>query len=153
MKLFRVEVDGYVFHLGKREKELLALILRQYPVIPPAHYKLSKSAATVDTANQRLLDEALAEQRKENRKLVDAFLADTQRFSEMPNYSRLKLAAGEIEWLLQVLNDVRVGNWILAGSPEELPHSETSGPGTPHEWGMELAGFFQMNLLRALGKA
>lgn len=153
MKLFRVEDDNYVFHLGKREKELLALILRQYPVIPPAHYKLSKSKASADNANQRLLDDALAEQRKENKKLVDSFLADTQRFSEMPTYSRVKLASGEIEWLLQVLNDIRVGNWILAGSPEELPHSESRVPDTPHEWGMELAGFFQMNLLTALGKA
>jgi hypothetical protein len=150
MKLFRSEDDGFVFHLGKRERELLMLILRQYPVIPPAHYKLSNSPAADNKSNQRLLDEALAEQRNENKKLVDAFLADTRRFSEMPTYSRLKLTAGDIEWLLQVLNDIRVGSWILAGSPEELPHSETNTPSTPYEWSMELSGFFQMNLLHAI---
>lgn len=153
MKLLRVEDDHYVFHLENREKDLLTLVLRQYPVIPPAHFQLTKSAAPADPANQRLLDEALADQRKENKTLVEAFLANTQHFSETQTFSRLKLTAAEIEWLLQVLNDIRVGNWILAGSPEELPHPDLSDWNSPPVWGMELAGFFQMNLLQAIRAA
>lgn len=153
MKLLHVKDNSYLFDLDKREKELLTLILRQYPVIPPAHHKLSKSPAPADQPNQRLLDEALAEQRKENKKLVDAFLANPQRFHETQTHSRMKLAATETEWLLQVLNDVRVGNWILSGSPDELPYSaDPDDWNTPHVWAMELAGFFQMSLLHALTK-
>jgi hypothetical protein len=152
VKFLRVENDRYVFHLDKRDKELLILVLRQYPVIPPAHFRLSKSGKAAEESNQRLLDEALAEQRRENKKLVDVFVADPQRFSETQNFCRLKLTAGEIEWLLQVLNDIRVGNWVLAGSPEELPHSETGKWSTPQILGMELADFFQMNLLEAMNR-
>lgn len=148
MKFLRVEDDQSVFHLEKREKELLVILLRQYPVIPPAHHRLSKSTAPTNAANQKLLDDALAEQRNENKKLVDAFLADPQRFSETDTFCRLKLTAAETEWLLQVLNDIRVGSWILAGSPEELPHADFADWTAPEVWAMELAGFFQMSLLK-----
>ena len=148
MKFLRVEDDHSVFHLEKREKELFIVLLHQYPVIPPAHHRLSKSTAPANEPNQKLLDDALAEQRRENKLLVDAFLADPQRFSEAAKFCRLKLTAAETEWLLQVLNDIRVGSWILAGSPEELPHSDSTGWIAPEVWAMELAGFFQMSLLK-----
>ena len=148
MKFLRVEDDYSVFHLDKREKELLIILLRQYPVIPPAHHRITKSSAPTSDANQKLLDDALAEQRKENKTLVDAFLADPQRFSETDKFCCLKLTVAETEWLLQVLNDIRVGSWILAGSPEELPHSDFTDWTTPEVWAMELAGFFQMSLLK-----
>lgn len=153
MKFLRIEDDHLVFHLDKREKEVFVVLLRQYPVIPPAHHRLSKSAAPVNEANQKLLDDALAEQRNENKQRVDAFLADPQRFSETDTFCRLKLAPTEIEWLLQVLNDIRVGSWILAGSPEELPRSEFADWSTPEVWAMELAGFFQMSLLKKTGES
>jgi hypothetical protein len=116
VKLLRVEKDRYDFQLGRREASLFAIVLRLYPVIPPAHQRLSKSSGTVDQS-QPLLDEALAEQRKEHKKRVADFLTDAKRFQETKEGSQLHLTAGEIEWLLQVLNDVRVGNWILLGSP------------------------------------
>ena len=147
MKFLRVEDDYSVFHLDKGEKELLIVLLRQYPVIPPAHQRLSKSTAPSDSANQKLLDDALAEQREENKRLVGAFLADPQRFSETETFCRLKLTAAETEWLLQVLNDIRVGSWILAGSPEEL-HADLIDWAAPEVLAMELAGSFQMSLLK-----
>jgi hypothetical protein len=152
VKFLRVEDDHSVFHLDKREKELLIILLRQYPVIPPAHHRLSKSSAPANETNQKLLDDALSEQRRENKKQVDAFLADPQRFSETDKFCRLKLNSAETEWLLQVLNDIRVGSWILAGSPEELPHSDFTDWTTPEVWAMELAGFFQMCLLKKTGE-
>jgi hypothetical protein len=148
VKFLRVEDDHDVFHLDKHEKELFVVLLRQYPVIPPAHHRLSKSNEPANAPNQKLLDDALAEQRKENKKLVDAFLADPQRFSETETFCRLKLAPGETEWLLQVLNDIRVGSWILAGSPGELPRPDFTDLTTPEVWTMELAGAFQMSLLK-----
>ncbi|HLX72234.1 MAG TPA: hypothetical protein VKV04_21665 [Verrucomicrobiae bacterium] len=152
MKFLRVEDDHSVFHLEKGEKELFIALLRQYPIIPPAHHRLSKSTAPANTANQKLLDDALAEQRKENKILVAAFLADPQRFSETDAFCRLRLTAAETEWLLQVLNDIRVGSWILAGSPEELPHLIFADLPTPEVWTMELAGDFQMSLLKKSGE-
>ena len=152
MKFLRVEDDYSVFHLDKGEKELFVILLRQYPVIPPAHQRLSKSATPANAVNQKLLDEALAEQRNENKKLVGVFLADPQRFSETATFCRLKLTAAETEWLLQVLNDIRVGSWILAGSPDEL-HTDLTDWARPEVWAMELAGGFQMSLLKKTGES
>lgn len=152
MKLLRVQNSQYLFELEKREKELLTLVLRLYPVIPSAHQPASKSLAPGENPSQHLLDEALAEQRKENKKLVENLLVDARHFSEIKDSWRMKLRAEEIEWLLQVLNDVRVGNWILLGSPdEEVWHSEPNSQNAPYVWAMELAGFFQMHLLEAVG--
>lgn len=151
MKFLHAENDRYVFHLAKQEKELLALILGLYPVIPSAHQPLSKSSAAANKANQHLLDEALAEQRAENKNRIEAFLADARHFHETGASGRMLVTAAEIEWLLQVLNDVRVGNWILMGSPdEELSDLTPDNANAPRVGAMELAGFFQMNLLSAV---
>jgi hypothetical protein len=154
VKLLRVEDDRRIFHLTKQEGQLLALILGLYPVIPSAHQPLSKSAGTANHADQHLLDQALAEQRSENKKLIETFLADPRHFQENHGSVRMAVTAAETEWLLQVLNDVRVGNWILLGSPaDELPDLAPDDPNGPHAWAMDLAGFCQMSLLGALNKS
>ena len=59
------------------------------------------------------------------------------------------LSGSELEWLLQVLNDIRVGSWIILGSPEQW--FEAATPQTaPHLWAMELAGAFEMAFLPAV---
>ena len=151
MNLLRVENDHYIFQLAPRERDLLAIILRLYPVIPSAHQPLSKTAAP-DKNSQRLLDEALAEQRNENKKHVEALLSDPKRFEETGGSVQMTLAVGEIEWLLQVLNDVHVGNWILLGSPEERVPLPTTREGAARVWALELAGLFQVELLAALNE-
>jgi hypothetical protein len=149
VKLLRVENDRYCFQFGHREKALFAFLLRLYPVIPSAHQALSKAAARMDE-NQKLLDEALAEQRKENKQHVEKLLTDPRRFKEKGAGAEMNLSAGEIEWMLQVLNDVRVGNWILLGSPEEQPHFDPKAENAPYVIAMGLASNFQMDLLDAL---
>lgn len=119
MKLLRVHNGQYIFRLADWERKLLVIVLDLYPVIPATHYTLSKSPNAADKAHQALLNEALAEHRKENKKLVQAFLADGQRFRETDGSVWMTLTAADIEWLLQVLNDIYVGNWILLGSPEQ----------------------------------
>jgi hypothetical protein len=152
MKLVRSTKTRLLFHLGHRETQLLLQILKLYPRVPPAHSQLTRSGRIPDQeANQRLLDEALAEQRAENRKQLLTLLADPRRFVRTKTAGRLSLPPGEVEWLLQVLNDIRVGSWLLLGAPEEkLPElSETTAPNFV---AMEMAGYFQMHLLEALQK-
>lgn len=153
MRLLRIENDKYVFRLGKGEKELLAVVLGLYPVIPAAHQPISKSAAIANNTNQHLLDEALAEQRNENKKLVASFLADSGRFHESESSTRMTVTAAEIEWLLQVLNDVHVGNWILLGSPDEQsPELIPTDKNARFIGAMELARWFQSDLLSAFSQ-
>ena len=149
MKALRVENDRYFFELGHREKALFELLLRLYPVIPSAHQPLSKTSNAPEE-HQKLLDEALAEQRKENQRHVEALLTEAGRFKDSKSGVEMILTAGEIEWLLQVLNDVRVGNWLLLGSPEEHPQFDPESKDAPYVMMMGLASNFQMDLLDAI---
>ena len=154
MKLIRVTKSSFLFHLGKREKILLTQVLRLYPRIPPASFRLSKSSKLPDAeANQRLLDESLAEQREANRKALHTFLTDPRRFTDTEAGSRLSLSRAELEWLLQILNDVRVGSWIILGSPEQAMEFKLLNEKTAADfWAMEMSGQFQMRFLEALEK-
>jgi hypothetical protein len=102
-------------------------------------------------ASQRLLDEALTEQRSENKNQLKAFLEAPQRFQERETGCRFALSSSEAEWLLQILNDIRVGSWIILGSPEQKSQLRLLNEQTaPHFWAMEMAGCFQMELLAGL---
>src|SRR5262249_39613157 len=150
MKLLRKGNDKFVFHLGKRDYPMLRAVLDRYPVIPSAHQPLSRSSSQ-NESNQRLLDEALAEQRQENKRQLKKLLADPDRFKETTHGWHLTLSSADIQWLLQVLNDIRVGSWIVLGAPEEdlwnLPLNEQT---TPHALAMEMAGYFEVRLLEAI---
>jgi hypothetical protein len=150
MKLLRATKTRLVFQLGRREEHLLRQVLKLYPRVPSAHHALSKSDQLPNReANQRLLDEALAEQRAECKQQVVALLADPRRLTQTEAGGRLSLSPAEVEWVLQVLNDIRVGSWIILGAPEErLP--ELNETNAPHVWAMEMAGHFQAQLLEAL---
>ena len=149
MKLLHVENDRFFFQLIPREKDLLEIVLRLYPVIPPTHHVLSKSS-TADQANQRLLDEALAEQRKENKKRVDDLLTERGRFRNSGDSIEMILTASEIEWVLQVLNDVHVGNWVLMGSPEQRPRFSPLSKNARFIVAMDLACMFESEFLEAI---
>jgi len=152
VKLIRATKNRYHFRLTKWEKNLLVSVLKLYLRIPPAHQPLSKVARLPDQeSSQSLLDEALAEQRAENKKQIQQWLADPRRFCESEKGLRLSLSPAEVEWLLQVLNDVRVGSWIFLGSPDERrPLQILNETTAPHLWAIEMADYFQTRLLEAL---
>ena len=151
MKFARTS-NRLLFLLGQRETRTFLATLRLYPRIPPAHHRLSKSGKIPEAAaSQRLLDEALAEQRAENRKLLQALLVDPKRFTRTETGSRLTLTPAETEWLLQVFNDIRVGSWILLGAPDEKLELAVVNETTARRFlEMETAGIFQMQLLAGL---
>ena len=153
MKLIRTKRDKLVFEISLSEKRLLFEVLKLYPLISPTHHRLTKSARTAKhDENQRLLEESLAAQREENRENVRAMLDEPGHFKEMASGLQLTLSGPEIEWLLQVLNDVRVGSWIALGSPDPEQGKKIvfNDKILPHFRMMELAGAFQMVFLDAL---
>jgi hypothetical protein len=151
MKLIRTTKTRLFFHLGHWEAHLLLEVLNLYPCLPPAHQKLSRAGRLPEPeANQQLLDEALAEHRAENKRQLQALLADPRRFAPTEKGGRLSLPPTEVEWVLQVLNDIRVGSWVLLGSPdkESVQLNERT---EPHYRAMEAAGYFEAQMLEALG--
>jgi hypothetical protein len=155
VKLIRSSNDKLLFHLGKREKQLLVQVLKLYPRVPSGHHTLTKTPNLRDReANQVLLDEAMAEQRTVSAKQLQAFLADPHRFAEDQSGCRLSLCNSEPEWLLQILNDIRVGSWLNLGSPQPPMEIQTLNERTaPDFWAMEMAGHFQMQLLAAMDRS
>ena len=151
MKVIRASQEGYLFQFAAREKQLLLQVLKLYPRVPSAHHVVSRTTQLPDSvATQRLLDEALAEQRAENKRRLQTFFDDPSRWTEEKEELLLRLSGPEVEWLLQVLNDIRVGSWILLGSPDQW-HQSVTVQTAPHVWAMELSGAFQMAFLHALG--
>lgn len=154
MKFLRTGARGLVFSLGKREQPLLLAVLARYPCLPAGHQHLSRTMAGESAdENQALLDEALAAQREENQRRLAAFLAEPGRFEELKQSWHLTLTPTEADWLLQVLNDVRVGSWVHLGSPdfEAGVRVDLNEETAPHVWTMEAAAQFQFHLLEALG--
>ena len=153
MKLARFDGDNLVFEISKREKRLLLDVLKLYPLIPSSHQKISQSGeGAAIKGMQKLLDEALAEQRLENKKQLQAMLDEEARFQAHETGYHFSLNPSQAEWLLQVLNDVRVGSWLILGEPDEKEGKtvELTAENARYLWAMELCGFFQSSLLQAL---
>ena len=88
--------EKFVFHLGDGEKERLCEVLDLYPCVPSAHFTPTKKGG-VPKSSQKLLDEALQEQRAENKRQVQALLADPRHFTKEENGWRLAFSAAELE--------------------------------------------------------
>ena len=151
MKLLQSDKDRLTFRLSPGEKAVLLDVLKFYPRVPPAHHRLSRGEETdADAERQRLLEDALAEQRARNKRQLQTLLQRPGTFQRADGCWRFTLRRGDFEWLVQVLNDVRVGSWIALGSPEQLPREfALDGANAPHVAVMEIAGLFQMALLDA----
>lgn len=135
--------------LSKREKLLLLKILELYPLVPSSYQRLSRTGGVKELEDhQRLLDDAMVEQRTENKARLRQFLEDPETFEQNSHGCRMHLGQTDMEWLLQILNDIRVGSWIALGSPEEKP-SAFNPETAPQFWAMEIAGFLQASLLDA----
>ncbi len=150
MNFIKADKDKFSFQIGAKEKRLLFQVLGLYPLIPSAHAQLSKSEERAE--DQQLLEQALTAQRQEHKKRVQAMLKARSFFRANKKGFRFSLKAAQVEWLLQVLNDVRVGSWLALGSPDGALEilAALNEKTAPYLWAMEVAGQFQMELLKSL---
>jgi hypothetical protein len=155
LKFLKLDGDSFVFQIGRREKKLLLDVLGLYPLIPPSHHQVSHSGDTPQVqSSQKLLEEALADHRKENKRQVEEMLNEKDRFQESSTGFRLLLNVHQVEWLLQVINEVRVGSWVRLGSPNEKSGKRIrlNTQNARYLWAMELCAFFEASLLAALNR-
>lgn len=123
MKFIRSQKSGngpaaFVFQISKQELEWLLGILKFYPQLDSGYHQITQGAAEEIKAEQQLLEEAMAQRRCEHIGKLEKFFATPGRFRlEAPGQFRFTLTAEQMEWLLQVLNDVRVGCWVKLGLP------------------------------------
>lgn len=155
MKLLSASARRLLFRLNDAERDWLVEVLHRYPVVPKSHATLTRDGGADMREHEQLLRDALAEQRSTLRKRIQTWLAASGRWLPAERGHRLVVPRDDVEWLLQVLNDVRVGYWLRLGAPEELPRDPGRLP--PNQQMnvalMELCGAFQMTLLEALDRA
>jgi hypothetical protein len=153
MNLLRVTQDRYEFQLGRREQHVFCEVLRAYPLTPLEHHRIVRGDAPGPAGEpQGLLNDSMSALKAASRRRLDTFLANHRRFIPLADGSRLVFTREELEWLLQVLNDVRVGSWLALGSPD--PDAGDPPRLTPETARylplMQLAAAFQYAFLAAL---
>lgn len=157
MRYIRSNQREFEFSLGLDEKELLFDLLDLYPLLPASYHRLRREDqghAEDEDADQRLLDEAMEAHKRENRQKLKELLESPECLVKRPRSYRLKLDRGRMEWLLQVLNDIRVGSWLKLGCPDQSEkHRYNLMLGNPtHQIAMEFCGILQAFLLRILDR-
>jgi len=101
--------------------------------------------------------EAMSEHQRANRALIETMIRDALGGAVEGKVSRgqapFTLSRTQAEWLLEVLNDVRVGCWVRLGRPdqESVRALKLSAANVADFGAMELAGYWQSLLLEALG--
>jgi hypothetical protein len=153
VKLDKSDDGGFVLRLTRRERALLLSVLRLYPLLPSSYHRLSRTADPAEVAaDQKLLEEAVAAQEQENRRQLQALLDQEKFFKAHREGFLLPLAAAQLDWFLQILNDIRVGSWLRLDCPDE-PHgrpARVTPANARFHFAMEYCGALQTLLLRAL---
>lgn len=156
MKFLAKHGETIVFELTPRERDVLVVLLRRYPVLNPDYHRLAPEGKAKGLSEaQQMLVEAMTEQHAANRQLVENFLKEHLANSKddlADRHFRVKFTRAQADWLLEVLNDVRVGCWVRLGRPDPSRTGEFKlNAANVAEFGtMELAGFLQTALLEAL---
>ncbi len=158
MKFIGREQEQFVIEMNDQEKSLFLAILSLFPQVPAAHHQLSRQDGLPDAdANQHLLEESLKAQKDESRQWITVTFKNPDRFQpvktgETELHLHLTVSRPEIEILLQIFNDVRLGSWLALGSPD-LGQKKKPAPSrqtTPFIQRMELAGLFEMFFLKII---
>lgn len=149
MKLLHVTGQEVVFAIRPAELRMLLIVLGSFPVLNRAQ-TLTKSGDEEQLADaQKLLDEAMSGHWNTMHRELQTWLKAPDRFRKLDRHLEWRIENERREWLLQVLNNVRVGSWLELGSPENLEaaHHEAGEDAVPHLALMEMAGMFQSALL------
>ena len=154
MKLVKKTDDEVVFWLHPDERDALLMVVDHYPVLKEDYQSLRQSPdPKIAEAVQELLRQALAEQKAENQRFKQTLLQEGSHLKRVGRGYHLTLKPHEVERLLQVLNDVRVGLWYALGCPESHePEAMLHGHLRQLDkyWAMELAGSLEWNLIELL---
>ncbi len=156
MELFKADGQNFIFRVGKREKRLLEEVLQLYPMLSGSYGEISSGPDDGKLGDaQKLLEQALAEQHRANRQELESLLREPTWLKEKAGMHQLTLSLSRMEWLLQILNNIRVGCWVALGAPQDTAlHLKDLNEKTIRYFvSMEGTAYFQSVLLKALQRA
>ena len=152
MRLARQTKQWSKYQLNQGEGECLRSLLSQFPITASIQAKISKTSRSRNHGDGKVLNESLAEHRKELKKQATNLIG-AGKLKRGGNGYLLTVNSEERENLLQILNDIRIGCWHVLGEPAEL--EPVKPPHTEREQIfynlMNVAGYFEVAFLHALG--
>ncbi len=152
MILLRREDHHRVFFISPQEKTALLALLNLYPLVPASHQAPEKHGDSPRLAESRqLLLESAQFMQERHRSWMEKHWVSGTRFQSSGSGFIFEASPDDTERLLQILNDIRVGSWIALGSPDISALRQTQGAqaASPNFIHMELAGYFQMGILKS----
>ncbi len=146
------QVDGsWQYALTQPEADILNDLLEKFPFTDSFPVKISNQDADPQTTERnRLLNESLAEHRKELKKLAMEMVEG--KFERTGKKIVMTLSGEEREMLLQILNDIRVGCWHALGEPDtSMPQDhEYSAQEVAYHHLMDISGYFEHSLIQSV---
>lgn len=119
MKFITKENNRWVFEFNEDEWILFLEAVSLYPVVDFSKVKLSKSIEEQHLEQSlKLLSEVLKEQADENQKVLQSIVVMGNNAERVDDRFELALTGEQMDTLLQILNDVRIGTWQLLGCPD-----------------------------------
>jgi hypothetical protein len=155
MKLVRVEnfspeTRVFVIQLQKQEHHCLMAVLACYSSLDLYIQPLSRSGS-VNQESQSLLNDAMAGLRRARMDKLREFIKGKPARLRRDDSGRFRLTINseDLEWLLQILNEIRVGCWIRLGRLEmdDLSKRELTIAELRTRDIMDLCAYFQAELL------
>lgn len=156
MKLLNKTGEKFVFELMSEEKELLSKIFGLYPMLDRDKIELSKTIKDEQICqSKKILSDAFKEFQDSNKRFISELFEKSDNFkpSEDYEYYTLELDGEQIERLLQILNDIRVGMWQKLGCPDLENRKDfiRSAEDVFAVYIMDICEYFEYYLLKALG--
>ncbi len=150
MILRESSADAIVIALSEAEGDLLKEIFADYPLVANDERELTRSAAHEDLEEDtELLRSSIAESNQISRRRLDDWLNNPQTFLKKDEEWLLRFEKEQLDWMLQILNDLRIGSWqqLKCPSQDELSALPLSPDTFKPICTMEMAGALQAILL------
>jgi hypothetical protein len=144
MKLLSRQNGQFEFRLARRERELVVALLGHYPLLPTGYHPPGTEVVCPDPEGAQMLDELLVEHKAAARQAVQHLLKEKLRPREDLHGWGWSLTEPDIDLLIEVFNEVRVGAWHQLGCPADLDAialRDDSRRGALL-WAMEVSGAF-----------
>ena len=154
MKARRLDDGGLSVLLDQREWRIFSALLAQYASgldrpLPTSH---SSEDPVIEESNTWLREMQATHRQNLVRRAATWLEAGSTPSQEDASQKMLRLSGHDVEWMLQVFNDLRFSHWMLLGCPNEadLKGEKWTEAQLPSVWSMGLCGMFQSVLLQAL---
>ena len=154
MKARRLDEGGMSVILDHREYRIFSALLAQYASgldrpPPPSH---SSKDHLIEESNTWLREMQATHRQNLVKRAATWLETGSSSSTEDSSQKMLRLSGHDVDWMLQVFNDLRVSHWMLLGCPNEvdLKGEKWTEAQLPSVWSMGLCGMFQSLLLQAL---